>query len=101
MNNDTTYTHTHTHTSFEEIFIIFVINDKFVRWEMFSPNASLRDIYTVLQNKYRIRYCTLHLDDVYLSIYNRCKLYELCETDTATLYITTADKKYTLSKSIF
>lgn len=68
---------------------------------MFSPNATLRDIYTVLQNKYRIRYCTLHLNDVYLSIYNRFKLYELCETDTATLYITTPDKKYTLSKSIY
>ena len=88
-------------TSIDEIFIIFVINDKFVRWEMFSPNATLHDIYTVLQNKYRIRYCTLHLNDVYLSIYNRFKLYGLCETDTATLYITTADKKYTLSKSIF
>jgi hypothetical protein len=97
MNND----NTHTHTSFEELFIIFVINDKFVRWEMFSPNASLLDIYTLLKNKYRIRYCTLHLNNVYLSTHNWIRLSDLCETDTSTLYITTTDKKYTLSKSIF
>jgi len=88
-------------SSNDEIFIIFVINDKFVRWEMFSPNATVSDIYTVLQNKYHIRYCTLQLNDVYLSLHNWIKLYDICETDTATLYITTPDKKYTLSKSIF
>jgi len=41
------------------------------------------------------------LNDVYLSLHNWIKLYDICETDTATLYITTPDKKYTLSKSIF
>jgi hypothetical protein len=89
-----------SNTTIEKIFIIFVINGKFVRWEIFSPKATLRDIYTILKNKYRIHYCTLQLDDVYVSIHNRFKLYDLCETDTATLYIRTDDKNYTLPKSI-
>lgn len=98
MNNSNNSTNSNTPT--DEMFIIFVINDKFVRWEIFSPKSTLRDIYTILKNKYQIQYCMLQLDDVYVSIQNRFTLYDLCETDTATLYIRTDDKKYTLPKSI-
>ena len=83
----------------KEIFFVFIINYKYVRWEIFSSNSIVNDVYNLLQTKYHVKYCTIHMNDIPLSIYKMVKLTELCKKDGDTIYIST-DKNYTLSSSI-
>jgi hypothetical protein len=84
----------------KEIFFVFIINYKYVRWEIFSSNSTVNDVYNLLQTKYHIKYCTIYMNDRPISRYNKMvKLSELCKKDGDTIYIST-DENYTLSRSI-
>jgi hypothetical protein len=95
--NNTNNTNTNTE---KEIFFVFIINYKYVRWEIFSSNSTVNDVYNLLQTKYHIKYCTIYMNDMPISRYNKMvKLSELCKKDGDTIYIST-DENYTLSRSI-
>ena len=98
-NTNTNNTNKNNTNSEKEIFLVFIINDRYVRWEIFSSNSTVNDVYNLLQTKYHIKYCTIHMNDIPLSIYKMTKLFELCKKDGDTIYIST-DKNYTLSSSI-
>lgn len=83
----------------KEMFFVLVINDRYVRWEIFSSNSTVNDVYNLLQTKYHVKNCTIHMNDIPLSRYKMIKLSELCKKDGDTMYIST-DKNYTLSSSI-
>ena len=38
----------------ENIFVVFIINNRYVRWEEFSELDILKDIFILLKYKYRI-----------------------------------------------
>jgi len=89
---------TNTNTA-KEMFFVFVINYKYVRWEIFSSNSTVNDVYNLLQTKYHVKYCTIEMNNRPISRYKMAKLSELCKKDGDTLYIMT-DENYTLSSSI-
>jgi hypothetical protein len=43
----------------KEIYIVFIINAYYVRWEMFSNNSTISSLYYRLKNKYNIIECSL------------------------------------------
>lgn len=89
---------TNTNTA-KEMFFVFVINDKYVRWEIFSSNSTVNDVYNLLQTKYHVKYCTIYMNEIEISRYKLMKLSKLCKKDGDTMYIST-DENYTLSSSI-
>lgn len=85
-----------------DIFIAFIINGRYVRWETFPPHAALQDIHQVLQNKYKIYGCVIEVNNIVLSnSYTNEKLLHLCKDRMGTIYVTTKNKKYNLCKHIF
>jgi len=83
----------------KEMFFVFIINDKYVRWEIFSSNSTVNDVYNLLQTKYHVKYCTIYMNEIEISRYKLMKLSKLCKKDGDTMYIST-DENYTLSSSI-
>lgn len=99
-NTDNTNNTNNTNSEKEkEMFFVFIINDKYVRWEIFSSKSTVNDVYNLLQTKYHVKYCTIYMNDIPLSIYKMVKLSTLCKKDGDTMYIST-DENYTLSSSI-
>lgn len=83
----------------KEMFFVFIINDKYVRWEIFSSKSTVNDVYNLLQTKYHVKYCTIYMNEIEISRYKLMKLSTLCKKDGDTMYIST-DENYTLSSSI-
>lgn len=83
----------------KEMFFVFIINDKYVRWEIFSSNSTVNDVHNLLQTKYHVKYCTIYMNEIEISRYKLMKLSKLCKKDGDTMYIST-DENYTLSRSI-
>ena len=83
----------------KEMFFVFIINDNYVRWEIFSSNSTVNDVYNLLQTKYHVKYCTIYMNEIEISRYKLMKLSKLCKKDGDTMYIST-DENYTLSSSI-
>lgn len=83
----------------KEMFFVFIINDKYVRWEIFSSNSTVNDVYNLLQTKYHVKYCTIYMNEIEISRYKLMKLSTLCKKEGDTMYIST-DENYTLSSSI-
>ena len=83
----------------KEMFFVFIINDKYVRWEIFSSKSTVNDVYNLLQTKYHVKYCTIYMNEIEISRYKLMKLSTLCKKEGDTMYIST-DENYTLSSSI-
>lgn len=98
-NNATNNTNNTNTNSEKEMFFVFIINDKYVRWEIFSSNSTVNDVYNLLQTKYHVKYCTIYMNEIEISRYKLMKLSKLCKKDGDTMYIST-DENYTLSSSI-
>jgi hypothetical protein len=100
INNTNTNNTNNTNSEKEkEMFFVFIINDKYVRWEIFSSNSTVNDVYNLLQTKYHVKYCTIYMNEIEISRYKLMKLSKLCKKDGDTMYIST-DENYTLSSSI-
>ena len=103
INNTNTNNTNNTNSEKEkEMFFVFIINDKYVRWEIFSSNSTVNDVYNLLQTKYHVKYCTIYMNEIEISRYKLMKLSKLCKLckkDGDTMYIST-DENYTLSSSI-
>ena len=37
----------------KEIFIVFIINGRYTRWEIFNEKTTISDIFILLKNKYK------------------------------------------------
>ena len=100
INNTNTNNTNNTNSEKEkEMFFVFIINDKYVRWEIFSSNSTVNDVYNLLQTKYHVKYCTIYMNEIEISRYKLMKLSTLCKKEGDTMYIST-DENYTLSSSI-
>ena len=97
--NNTNNTNNTNSEKEKEMFFVFIINDKYVRWEIFSSNSTVNDVYNLLQTKYHVKYCTIYMNEIEISRYKLMKLSKLCKKDGDTMYIST-DENYTLSSSI-
>jgi hypothetical protein len=81
--------------------IVIIINDRYVRWEEFHLHDRIEDVYKLLYNKYNIEKCIIEINELYLPNNTNIRLLDICKQLSATLYVTTKDKNYTLCKSIY
>ncbi len=86
---------------FDRLTIVLIINDRYVRWEEFRLYERIEDVYKLLYNKYNIEICIIEINELYLPNNMNIRLLDICKQLSATLYVTTKDKNYTLCKSIF
>ena len=84
----------------KELYIVFIINNRYVRWECFPLDAWIIDTFILLENKYNIKKCIQEANELYISKNMEFKLIDICTKGGATLCVTTKDKNYTLSKDI-
>lgn len=47
-----------------EIFIVFIVNRKFSRWETFTNLSTVSDLFRILRTKYDIEKCMLEIGDM-------------------------------------
>ena len=47
-----------------EVYVVFIVNKRFVRWEIFNTLSTLNDVFDVLKLKYDIKKCILEIGDV-------------------------------------
>lgn len=84
----------------DRLTIVLIINDRYVRWEEFHLHDRIQDVYKLLYNKYKIEKCMIEINELYLSNSMNIRLLDICKHFSATLYVNTKDKNYTLCKSI-
>jgi hypothetical protein len=89
----------------KNMFIVLIINNKYIRWEEVRENFTLKELFTLLKNKYNIINCMINIDNIEDIVFMRLsddKLTDLCnKKNDLTLKIMTKNKKYKLSKDIF
>ena len=56
-------------TKIKDVYVVFVINKRFVRWEIFDTLSTLQDVFNILKTKYDINKCIIEIGSV--SIQNR------------------------------
>lgn len=81
--------------------IVIIINDRYVRWEEFRLYDRIEDVYKLIYNKYNIEKCIIEINELYLPNNMNIRLLDICKHLSATLYVSTTDKNYTLCKSIY
>jgi hypothetical protein len=85
-----------------EIFIVLIINTRYVRWESLPLESSFKDLKDLLKTKYNINECIAEIDKLIISKFKLSKLIHLCrETTNLTIKILTKDENFFLSKDIF
>lgn len=82
-----------------ELYIVFIINHRYVRWETFPLTARIKDVFSLLENKYYIKDCIIEVDEKYISKKMKCLLKDICTKTGTSLYVSTT-YKYTLSKDV-
>tara|TARA_Y100000287_G_C14151133_1_gene319703 strand:+ start:544 stop:831 length:288 start_codon:yes stop_codon:yes gene_type:complete len=45
------------------IYVVFIINTHYVRWEFFDKNSKIIHLYKTLESKYNIKNCNLTIND--------------------------------------
>ncbi len=85
----------------KELYIVFIINKRYVRWETFPMNSWIKDVFSLLKNKYYIEQCILEIDELFISKNMNYQLLEFCKLGGTTIYISTKDPNYILSKNIY
>ena len=82
-----------------EIFVVFIINNRYTRWESFSDTTLIVDLFDLLKHKYKIEKCIMDIKDIFFSKKSRGKLTDICPLG-GSIYITTKEK-FNLDKNIF
>ncbi len=82
-----------------EIFVVFIINGRYTRWESFPDTSSIADIFNLLKNKYKIDKCIMDIKDFFFSKKSKGKLTDICPSG-GSIYITTKESFY-LDKNTF
>ena len=82
-----------------EIFVVFIINGRYTRWESFPDTSSIVDLFNLLKDKYKIDKCIMDIKDIYFSKKSKGKLTDICPLG-GSIYITTKESFY-LDKNTF
>lgn len=86
----------------EYIFIVLIINNRYVRWEEIKYDSRLKDLFFLLKEKYKIDKCIIEIDEILINRPTNDYLLDFCgKKKDLTLKITTKDQNYVLSKNIF
>lgn len=85
----------------EYIFIVLIINNRYVRWEEIKFDATLRDLFFLLKEKYKIEKCIIEIDEILINRPSADYLIDFCgKKKDLTLKIMTKNQNYVLSKNI-
>jgi hypothetical protein len=85
-----------------EIFIVLIINTRYVRWESLPLESSFKDLKDLLKTKYNINECIAEIHKLVINKFKLDKLIDICrETTNLTIKILTKDENFFLSKDIF
>ncbi len=85
----------------DDIYIILIINDRYVRWEIVNEEACFIDIENMLKTKYKIEKCIIEMGELLINIFLNDRILDFCKKNKElTLRVTTKDKTYKLSKDI-
>ena len=82
-----------------EIFVVFIINSRYTRWESFPDTSSIVDLFNLLKDKYKLDKCIMDIKDIYFSNKSKGQLTDICPFG-GTIYITTKENFY-LDKNKF
>jgi len=83
----------------KEIFIVFIINGRYTRWEIFNEKTTISDIFILLKNKYQIEKCIVEIKELFLHEESKCLLTDI-SADGGSIYISTKDTNYVLKKDV-
>lgn len=84
------------------IYLVIIINNRYVRWEEIKEDATFKDIFFLLKEKYKIEKCIIEVDELVINRSTNDKLIDFCEKKKdLTLKIMSKDKNYKLSKNVF
>lgn len=75
-------------TETEDIYVVFIINDKYTRWDIFTSIDTIQDMHDVLKTKYHIDKSVIKINDNYYYD-TREKLINLATDSSITVKITT------------
>jgi len=81
--------------------MVLIINNRYVRWEEINKEATLKDLFVFLREKYKIEKCILEIDELVINRPTKDKIKDLCEKKDLTIKIMTKNQNYMLSKDIF
>ena len=81
----------------KEIFIVFIINGRYTRWEIFNEKTTISDIFILLKNKYQIEKCIVEIQELFIHAKSKCLLTDI-SPDGGSIYISTKDTNYVLKK---
>lgn len=85
-----------------EIFIVLIINSRYVRWESLPIESSFKDLKDLMKSKYNINECIAEIDDLVINKFKLDKLIDMCKlTNVLTIKITTKNQNFFLSKDNF
>jgi len=82
----------------KEVFIVFIINCIYTRWEIFLQETYMSEVFNLLKTKYNIKKCTIQIKDIVLCDKSVCMLKDICPYGTS-MYINTT-KPFKLDKNI-
>jgi len=85
----------------KEIYVIFIINDRYTRWEIFNPTDTMQNIYNLLENKYNTGNIMIEINEISFLKYVNEYLICFARDNSITARITTKNRNYKLSKDIF
>ena len=83
----------------KEIFIVFIINGRYTRWEIFNEKTTISDIFILLKNKYQIEKCIVEIKELFLHAKSKCLLTDISPYG-GSIYISTTDTNYILEKDV-
>ena len=61
-----------------EIFVVFIINSRYTRWESFPDTSSIVDLFNLLKDKYKIDKCIMDIKYIFFSKKSKGKLTDIC-----------------------
>ena|SRR6056300_1394424 len=85
-----------------ELFVVIIINGRYVRWESFSLNNTIMAIHNLLVEKYNIGEYIMETDEYIIpsTVYKYRSVAQLCSNGCSTIHITTKNRKYKLSNTL-
>ena len=84
----------------KEIFIVFIINGRYTRWDIFNEKTTISDIFILLKNKYQIEKCIVEIQELFLHAKSKCLLTDIAP-EGGSIDISTKDTNYVLKKDEF
>ncbi len=84
-----------------EIYVVFIINDRYTRWEIFNPTDTMQKMYDLLETKYKTGKIMIEINEISFLKYLNDYIIYFARDNSITARITTKNRNYKLSKDIF